>query len=51
MIIGGQSNKARTRKRNGCTWYLIRHGNAKKLAGESYVTAPLTELGRKQAEC
>lgn len=30
--------------------YLIRHGNAKKLAGESYVTAPLTELGRAQAE-
>ncbi len=30
--------------------YLIRHGNAKKLQGETYVTAPLTELGRKQAE-
>jgi broad specificity phosphatase PhoE len=30
--------------------YLIRHGNAKKLNGASYVTAPLTELGRKQAE-
>ncbi len=29
--------------------YLIRHGNAKKLAGESYVTAPLTALGRAQA--
>lgn len=29
--------------------YLIRHGNAKKLKGESYVTAPLTELGREQA--
>lgn len=29
--------------------YLIRHGNAKKLQGESYVTAPLTELGRRQA--
>lgn len=29
--------------------YLIRHGNAKKLRGETYVTAPLTELGRKQA--
>lgn len=29
--------------------YLIRHGNAKKLWGETYVTAPLTELGRKQA--
>lgn len=29
--------------------YLIRHGNAKKLQGETYVTAPLTELGRKQA--
>lgn len=30
--------------------FLIRHGNAKKLQGETYVTAPLTELGRKQAE-
>ena len=30
--------------------YLIRHGNAKKLRGETYVTAPLTELGRAQAE-
>ncbi len=30
--------------------YLIRHGNAKKLRGETYVTAPLTELGRRQAE-
>lgn len=30
--------------------HLIRHGNAKKLQGETYVTAPLTELGRKQAE-
>jgi len=29
--------------------YLIRHGNAQKLRGESYVNAPLTELGRKQA--
>ncbi|MCC7164396.1 MAG: histidine phosphatase family protein [Anaerolineae bacterium] len=29
--------------------YLIRHGNAKKLQGASYVTAPLTELGRQQA--
>ena len=29
---------------------LIRHGNAKKLRGETYVTAPLTELGRAQAE-
>lgn len=29
--------------------YLIRHGNAKKLQGETYVTAPLTELGRRQA--
>lgn len=29
--------------------YLIRHGNAKKLRGETYVTAPLTELGRQQA--
>ncbi|MBI4674452.1 MAG: histidine phosphatase family protein [Chloroflexi bacterium] len=29
---------------------LIRHGNAKKLQGETYVTAPLTELGRRQAE-
>jgi broad specificity phosphatase PhoE len=29
---------------------LIRHGNAKKRRGETYVTAPLTELGRKQAE-
>lgn len=30
--------------------FLIRHGNAKRLNGETYVTAPLTELGRKQAE-
>lgn len=30
--------------------YLIRHGNAKKLKGESYVTAPLTELGQQQAD-
>lgn len=30
--------------------YLIRHGNAKKLQRESYVTAPLTALGRKQAD-
>ena len=30
--------------------FLIRHGNAKKLKGEGYVTAPLTELGRKQAD-
>lgn len=30
--------------------YLIRHGNAKKLRGETYVTAPLTELGRAQAQ-
>lgn len=29
--------------------YLVRHGNAKKLRGETYVTAPLTELGRRQA--
>lgn len=29
--------------------YLIRHGNAQKLRGETYVTAPLTELGRAQA--
>lgn len=29
---------------------LIRHGNAGKVQGESYVTAPLTELGRRQAE-
>src|SRR5437868_1401194 len=29
--------------------FLIRHGNAKKLRGETYVTAPLTELGRRQA--
>ncbi len=29
--------------------FLIRHGNAKKLLGETYVTAPLTELGRAQA--
>jgi broad specificity phosphatase PhoE len=29
--------------------YLIRHGNARKLAGESYATAPLTELGREQS--
>ena len=29
---------------------LIRHGNAGKVEGASYVTAPLTELGRKQAE-
>jgi probable phosphoglycerate mutase len=28
---------------------LVRHGNAKKQRGETYVTAPLTELGRKQA--
>lgn len=30
--------------------YLIRHGNAKKLRGETYVTAPLTDLGREQAK-
>jgi len=30
--------------------YLVRHGNAKKLEGESYVTAPLTALGRQQAD-
>lgn len=30
--------------------YLIRHGNAKRLPRATYVTAPLTELGRKQAE-
>lgn len=29
--------------------YLIRHGNARKLQGETYVTAPLTELGIEQA--
>lgn len=29
--------------------YLIRHGNAKKRQGESYITAPLTALGRAQA--
>ena len=30
--------------------YLIRHGNAQKQKGRTYVTAPLTELGRKQAD-
>lgn len=30
--------------------FLIRHGNAKRLRGETYVTAPLTPLGRNQAE-
>lgn len=30
--------------------YLLRHGNARKTKGESYVTAPLTELGRAQAQ-
>lgn len=30
--------------------YLIRHGNAKKRKGASYLTAPLTELGRQQAD-
>jgi broad specificity phosphatase PhoE len=30
--------------------YVIRHGSAKRLARATYVTAPLTELGRKQAE-
>ncbi len=30
--------------------FLIRHGNARKRRGETYVTAPLTELGRQQAK-
>ena len=30
--------------------YLIRHGNAQRLPGETYVKAPLTEMGRRQAE-
>ncbi len=30
--------------------YLIRHGNAQKQKGRTNVTAPLTELGRKQAD-
>jgi broad specificity phosphatase PhoE len=30
--------------------FMIRHGNAKRLPGKTYVTAPLTKLGRRQAE-
>jgi len=30
--------------------YLVRHGNARRQRGWTYVTAPLTALGRKQAE-
>lgn len=29
---------------------LIRHGEAKRRQGESYLTAPLTDLGRRQAQ-
>lgn len=30
--------------------FLIRHGHAKRLPGKTYVSAPLTKLGRRQAE-
>jgi broad specificity phosphatase PhoE len=49
-LAGIVTEKASTSLSTITELFLIRHGNAKKLQGETYVTAPLTELGRRQAQ-